>query len=98
MLNKNERYIGDGLYASYDGFAVWLRAPTAKEDRIIALEPEVLRAFIEWALTMDRPGKIVRRTVNQVRRRELEPAPNYDTTFERDMDREGPGRDITEDE
>ena len=99
-MRKNERFVGDGLFASYDGYAIYLRAPREDDDdHIVALEPQVLKTFIEWALTIDRPGKIIRRTVNQVRRRELEtlpPVPNYDTTAERDMDRDGPGRDITD--
>ena len=36
------RYIGDGVYASFDGYHVWLRTG---EEQQIALEPQVL-----WAL------------------------------------------------
>ena len=40
-----ETYIGDGLYASLDGYRVWLRAPRPEGDHHIALEPEVWRAL-----------------------------------------------------
>ena len=26
----DETYLGDGLYASFDGYQIWLRAPTRK--------------------------------------------------------------------
>ena len=61
----------------------------------MTLENE-LQDLFEYALSLKNIGKIIRRAVNEVRRRELEPAPIYDTTFERDMDRQGPGRDITD--
>jgi hypothetical protein len=40
-----ERYLGDGLYASFDGFMFVLRAPRWDADHWVALEPEVLAAF-----------------------------------------------------
>jgi len=43
-----ETYLGDGLYAKYDGFAVWLRAPREHDDHVVALEPQVLRQFVEF--------------------------------------------------
>lgn len=45
-----EEYIGDGLYARYDGFAIWLRAPREGGDHEVALEPQVLREFIRFAM------------------------------------------------
>jgi hypothetical protein len=43
-----ETYLGDGLYAKFDGFAFWLRAPRQGGDHEVALEPDVLRAFFEF--------------------------------------------------
>jgi hypothetical protein len=40
-----ERYLGDGLYVSFDGFSYVLRAPRAAGDHWVALEPEVLAEF-----------------------------------------------------
>ena len=28
-MTNREEYIGDGLYVSHDGYALWLRAPLA---------------------------------------------------------------------
>lgn len=40
-----ERYLGDGLYARFDGFSFWLRAPRENGDHYVALEPHVLAEF-----------------------------------------------------
>jgi len=99
VVKKNERYLGDGLYACYDGFALWLRAPGEREDdQIVALEPDTLDCFIRYALKIERMRKIIGRAVNSERAKQLEAGPNYDTTIERDMDRDQVvGRDITND-
>jgi hypothetical protein len=40
-----ETYLGDGVYASFDGYQIWLRA----DDNRVALEPEVFHALIGYA-------------------------------------------------
>jgi hypothetical protein len=41
-MRDKEVYLGDGLYASFDGFAIWLRAPRENGvDHVVALEPQV---------------------------------------------------------
>jgi hypothetical protein len=42
------RYLGDGVYASYDGYHIWLAA-NHHENKVVALEPEVFRALVEYA-------------------------------------------------
>jgi hypothetical protein len=47
----NEEYLGDGLYARFDGVFVWLRAPTERGYQEVGLDlylvlPNFLR-FIE---------------------------------------------------
>jgi hypothetical protein len=42
---REETYLGDGLYASFDGFAIKLRAPREGSDHYVVLEQEVLEAF-----------------------------------------------------
>jgi len=43
---NNEIHIGDGLYASWDGFGYTLRAPRlGEQDHYVYLEPDVLREF-----------------------------------------------------
>lgn len=43
-----ECYLGDGLYAKYDGFSIWLRAPRETGDHIVCLEPQVWRALLSF--------------------------------------------------
>jgi hypothetical protein len=43
-----ERYLGDGLYASFDGFMFVLRAPRSDGDHWVGLEPEIFRAFLAY--------------------------------------------------
>ena len=40
-----EEYLGDGLYASFDGFQFCLRAPRSEGDSLVYLEPDVVVAF-----------------------------------------------------
>lgn len=47
-----ETYLGDGLYASYDGFQIVLRAPRENGDHIICLEPDVYLALVEFVSTI----------------------------------------------
>jgi hypothetical protein len=45
-----ETYLGDGCYASFDGWQICLRAPREEGDHVIYLEPwavEALHAYIE---------------------------------------------------
>lgn len=41
----SETYLGDGLYASFDGYQFVLRAPREGGDHFVALEPTVLAGF-----------------------------------------------------
>lgn len=47
-----ETYIGDGVYASFDGYHIWLRAPREAGDHFIALEPSVYSALMRYADTV----------------------------------------------
>lgn len=47
-MNVTEVYLGDGLYASYDGWQVELRAPQEHGDQKVFLEPNVLQAFLSY--------------------------------------------------
>lgn len=47
-----KRYLGDGVYASYDGYHIWLRIgpdPTRPFGAAIALEPPVLKQLIAYS-------------------------------------------------
>jgi hypothetical protein len=52
----NETYLGDGLYASWDGFSIWLRAPRSNGDHYVALEPEVFTALLKFREKMKHGG------------------------------------------
>lgn len=45
-----EEYLGDGLYASFDGYSVFLRAPREKGDHWVGLEPTILVNFLKFAV------------------------------------------------
>jgi hypothetical protein len=47
MQKPNEDYIGDGVYAEFDGYGIWLRANVPTTDEIY-LEPSVLRALNDF--------------------------------------------------
>ena len=50
MTTKLERetYLGDGIYASFDGWYIMLRALRDDGNYWVALEPQVLSAFIDY--------------------------------------------------
>ena len=47
-LPKSEHYLGDGLYASFDGWCVRLRAPREDGAHWVALEPSVWQQLLRW--------------------------------------------------
>lgn len=42
-----QRYLGDGVYASHDGYQIWL-AVNNHENRLIALDPGVMTNLIRY--------------------------------------------------
>lgn len=63
--DTREVYLGDGLYARYDGFALWLRAPREHGDHVVALEPQVLREFLRFAYSTNRGGAVIRTFIKE---------------------------------
>ncbi len=55
MSQPTEHYLGDGLYASFDGYQIVLRAPRIDGDHWVALEPAVYRALVEYAQAVWEP-------------------------------------------
>ena len=43
-----ETYLGDGLYVSFDGYQLILRAPRESGDHFVALEPSVYSALLTY--------------------------------------------------
>lgn len=48
VSEPKETYLGDGLYASFDGFMITLRAPRTEGDHWVGLEPNVYAALLEF--------------------------------------------------
>lgn len=44
----NKEYLGDGVYAAFDGYNVWLTTPRQNGTHEIALEPEVLDKLLRY--------------------------------------------------
>lgn len=47
-----EVYLGDGLYASFDGVSIRLRAPRGDGDHEVFLEPDVFNELLRYANTI----------------------------------------------
>jgi hypothetical protein len=45
---ETERYLGDGVYASFDGYQIWLDTRGESPVSRIALEPAVYWALIKY--------------------------------------------------
>ena len=50
-VDQHNSYLGDGVYASFDGYQIWL-AVNHHENKQVALEPPVLQALIAYAARM----------------------------------------------
>lgn len=48
MIEDNNIYLGDGVYASYDGYQIWL-AVNHHENKQVALESKVMEALLNYA-------------------------------------------------
>lgn len=48
-MSKQDEYLGDGLYASYDGFMITLSTERLAGKHFVALEPQVFEALIQFA-------------------------------------------------
>ncbi len=55
-----ETYLGDGLYASFDGWQIILRAPREDGDHYVALEPSVFEALLHYRKTVYANSKIIK--------------------------------------
>jgi len=46
--NQHDAYLGDGVYASFDGYQIWL-AVNHHENKQVAMEPTVLLSLLAYA-------------------------------------------------
>lgn len=49
MTDPIQIYLGDAVYAEFDGFAINLRLDSHASKVLIVLEPEVMRALVAFA-------------------------------------------------
>jgi len=47
-MDEHKIYLGDGVYASFDGYQIWL-AVNHHKNKVVALEPQVLKKLCEYA-------------------------------------------------
>lgn len=52
-LDNATEYLGDGVYASFDGYHIWLKTQRAHGLEAIALEPAVLEEFLRYVRRFD---------------------------------------------
>ena len=45
---SHETYIGDGLYASFDGYQIRLRAPREDNDHVVYLDNATFSLFMDY--------------------------------------------------
>jgi len=46
-MDDESTYLGDGVYASFDGYQIWL-AVNHHENNVVALEPSVVAHLIQY--------------------------------------------------
>lgn len=54
MQKQLDTYLGDGVYASFDGYHIWL-AVNHHENKVVALEPSVFHELLNYAKTLKEP-------------------------------------------
>lgn len=47
-MNEEDTYLGDGVYASFDGHQIWL-AVNHHTNKQVALEPHVMQQLVRYA-------------------------------------------------
>ncbi len=55
-MADRERYLGDGVYATFDGFSVTLDLRGQDNTTRIVLEPEVLDALVKFRQACQEPA------------------------------------------
>jgi hypothetical protein len=50
-MDEHGTYLGDGVYASFDGYQIWL-AVNHHENKLVALEPQVFERLCKYVETL----------------------------------------------
>lgn len=53
----DETYLHDGLYASFDGYQIWLRAERDYQQHRVAIDPVTFGALLDFAAEVWPPRK-----------------------------------------
>lgn len=77
MIEKKERYLGDGLYVSWDGEQVRLRAPRMDGDSLVYMDSWVAKSFEDFMKDVA-AGKVEKSEPDRWKIVVVEPAP-FDT-------------------
>lgn len=48
MNTKDHEYLGDGVYVSHDGEALWLHVGSHRHDPIVALDRDTFKALLSY--------------------------------------------------
>lgn len=51
------KYIGDGVYASFDGFQIWLTVGHHEAAPLVALEPQAFAGLLRYAKAINQLAK-----------------------------------------
>jgi hypothetical protein len=49
---KLKRYLGDGVYAGFGGYQIWVWAEREGQEHAVALEPEVMASLAHYVATL----------------------------------------------
>jgi len=49
MIDKEDTYIGDGIYVAFDGYNLILKTERGGRVEMIYLEPDIWRSLVEMA-------------------------------------------------
>ena len=56
---SKEIYLGDGLYATFDGCHIILRAPREESDHYVGLEPPVFENLLKYRTALYRDKDLI---------------------------------------
>lgn len=48
MSNENATYLGDAVYADFDGYGVNLKLNDHRSESLIYMEPEIIQALVKF--------------------------------------------------
>jgi hypothetical protein len=51
-MDERKAYLGDGVYASFDGYQIWL-AVNHHENKVVALEPQVFKNLCHYVYVLE---------------------------------------------